>query len=176
MNQIGLVIIKDLDNQKGCTEIQEVHYQINHIIFKNQQRYAYLPLVKDVLNQLIECGTKLKDIDLRFKSGARNKRDEIVNRLRTICLDLQKYCKNYRCSSEEEAYAIRQTVNFQVSKSIAIKKTLDISKILTQLEANKKIFNMLKEGIVKYDIDDRKLDEITNELLNVVVEEYQLNS
>lgn len=158
-NEIGIAIIK-CQNKTGSDSIKTIHYKINDLLYKNNNTYALKPLVEYIEKQLIEYGKELNN--LQVPDSAKPKQKELLQALKAMILNLRKYIAEYNVTPEEEKQAATAIMKFRLSTYIKNKSLLTTNEILSLLEENKTIYDLLN---VNYQPFQKMQDELL-EILN----------
>ena len=82
------------------------------------------------------------------KDSFKQKQNEILQKLRTICTNLNTYILDYQETDESEINASHSLQKYQLGKYIKNKDKLTTEEILTLLNENKELYEDLKEDTV----------------------------
>lgn len=163
-NEIGIAIIK-CQNKTGADNLKEVHYKINGYIYKYFNMYAIKSLVRNLYSKLIECGKELKD--LQVPQSAQSKKDEILQQLRTMCRSLDNYINTETYTEEDKNNAILATLKYKVSNYLRNKPLLTENEILSLLEENKTIYDLLN-------VNYQPFQKMQDELIQMLIDKYKI--
>lgn len=168
-NDLNIKVIKTTAKE-GTAKIQTLHYKINDILYKYSKRYISPMTAKRLYNELGILGKELRDLELSDRT--KPKREEILTCLRSICLSLKEYFKNYEWKESDEN-EVSATINFKVSEYIRNKESLDI---VEMLKDNKQIWNeMYLQNPYRIHIKTNKFIDMQNELLDRFNQLYKIN-
>ena len=159
--EIGVTVLKDFKVKENSEEMKKLLYEINDILYKKQQQYALYTTANRLRNILIQYGVQIKGLELK-KDSFKQKQNEILQKLRTICTNLNTYILDYQETDESEINASHSLQKYQLGKYIKNKDKLTTEEILTLLNENKELYEDLKE--------DRVLQSFTkmqNELIEM---------
>ena len=178
INEIGVSIIKDMENKAGNAKMTAMLYNINDIIYPAQTKYALPEIVIETLNQLTTLGVECKDI--HCSERYQPKKEEILKCLRERCHALQNYLNEYDADEQEEKVAIDKTIRYQLSVSIKAKEGYKSNKngidtLLRQLDSNRKVYQMFADKISAYAINIKQFERVQDELIDIIACEYSIS-
>lgn len=145
--EIGVTVLKDFKVKENSEEMKKLLYEINDILYKKQQQYALYTTANRLMNILIQYGVQIKGLELK-KNSFKQKQNEILQKLRTICTNLNTYILDYQETDESEINASHSLQKYQLGKYIKNKDKLSKEEILTLLNENKELYGDLKEDTV----------------------------
>lgn len=145
--EIGVTVLKDFKVKENSEEMKKLLYEINDILYKKQQQYALYTTANRLRDILIQYGVQIKGLELK-KDSFKQKQNEILQKLRTICTNLNTYILDYQETDESEINASHSLQKYQLGKYINNKDKLTTEEILALLNENKELYGDLKEDRV----------------------------
>lgn len=129
-NEVGITTIKTEEKQ-GCDSLKDIHYHINELTFKYQQKYIDKYTAKEVIDKYDGFINELNE--LKIPSGAETKKNEIISQLKTNKGILTDYMNTVEID-ETDIPKIQKMIQFQVASYIKDKNDFNINKATTYLE------------------------------------------
>lgn len=164
--EIEITILKDFVQKQNSEDLRILLYEVNAILFKKQKQYALRSTAERLRLDLIEYGKKIKDTEVKKKEHLQ-KKNEMLLKLRMLCIKLQHYINNYTGTAEEENTASASLQKFQLGKYIKNKDKLTTEEIISLLKENKEIAEDSREVLPKF----KKMQE---ELLAMLGNKYKI--
>ena len=120
-NDLNLIPIK-CESKEGTDKLKEYHHQINDILYKNRYKYIDQKLANTMYTALCDLGVKIDELEVPER--ARDKKRELLGKLRTVCTTLKDYRKVYQ--TEEDVPLMQKALGWFVHTYIEAKKNDDI--------------------------------------------------
>lgn len=135
---LGLNPIK-CTNKEGTDQLKSLHYQVNDILFTLNGKLVFKSTATKAFNSLTELGKTIKELPVPDKANA--KKEEILGKLREVCLKLRNYITTYK-EEESDVPAMQKSVNFWLHRYIdeKSKNGLTLSVIVSLLQDQKELW------------------------------------
>lgn len=156
--QIGIHIIK-CQSKHTNESLKSLQYKANEILFPLPKRVASKKALERLLAKLITIGKDISNLDC--PTNVTDKRSEILEQIRSMCINVKQQLKQSEDITQEEADRV---FRYQTSQYLKKKDTtLDESNILNLLQQNKELSEDYPNPTIKF-LDMQK--ELIQELCN----------
>ena len=135
---IGIAPIK-CEAKEGTEKLKEYHHEINDILFKNRYKYIDQKLANKMYTDLCALGVKVDELEVPER--AREKKKELIAKLRTVCVALRDYKKEYQ--TVEDAQLMQKALGWFVHTYIEAKKNDNIKpeEVLDMLVESRRLWD-----------------------------------
>lgn len=137
-NELGIKVIK-CENREGTDKLKALHYQINDILYKNTGKYIDQKLAYSLYTDLCGLGVQLDELEVPER--AREKKKELLGKLRSICMTLKEYRK--QPLTMEDVPLMQKALNWFIHEYIEDKKDDNIKpeKVLELLVESRRLWD-----------------------------------
>ena len=119
--EIGIKPIK-CEAKEGTDKLKDLHYRINDILYKNAGKYIDTKLANALYSDLCALGVELDELEVPER--AREKKKELLGKLRTVCMSLKDYRKVPMTA--EDVPLMQKALNFFIHLYIEAKQNDNI--------------------------------------------------
>ena len=115
--ELGIRPIK-CENREGTDKLKSVHMRINEILYRNAGKYIDMKLANTIYSDLCALGVELDELEVPER--AREKKKELLGKLRTVCMTLKDYRKQPQTAADVPT--IQKVLNFFIHLWIEAKQ------------------------------------------------------
>lgn len=120
--EIGIRPIK-CENKEGSDKLRDVHMRINAILYINAGKYIDPKLANTMYKDLCAIGVELDELEVPER--AREKKKELLGKLRTVCMALKDYRK--QPMTADDVPLMQKALGFFIHNYIEAKQKDDIT-------------------------------------------------